>query len=55
MFIIKPYEEKYKADVQQVCINTGPDAAATDPKTSEYIETDSPLPEYFETLLKKLS
>ena len=25
------------------------------PKTSEYIETDSPLPEYFETLLKKLS
>ena len=37
MFIIKPYEEKYKADVQQVCINTGPDAAATDPKTREYI------------------
>lgn len=37
MFIIKPYEEKYKSDVQQVCINTGPDTAATDPKMREYI------------------
>lgn len=25
------------------------------PRTGEYIETDAPLPEYFETLLKKLS
>ena len=37
MFIIKPYEEKYKTDVQQVCLNTGPKAALTDPKLREYI------------------
>lgn len=37
MFIIKPYEEKYKSDVQQVCINTGPKSALKDPKIREYI------------------
>ncbi len=37
MFIIKPYEKKYKTDVQQVCINTGPKSAVTDPKIREYI------------------
>ncbi len=37
MLVIKPYEEKYTKDVQQVCINTGPKAAATDTKIREYI------------------
>lgn len=37
MFVIRPYEEKYKKNVQQVCINTGPDSAATDDKIREYI------------------
>lgn len=37
MFIIKPYEEKYKSDVQQVCLNTGPKSALSDPKMREFI------------------
>ena len=36
-FIIRPYEEKYKSDVQQVCLNTGPKSALTDPVMREYI------------------
>ncbi len=37
MAIIKPYEEKYYKDVQQVCLNTGPAAALTDPKVRDFI------------------
>ncbi len=37
MAIIKPYEEKYYKDVQQVCLNTGPDDALTDPKVRDFI------------------
>lgn len=37
MVIIKGYEAKYREHVQQVCITTGPDEAATDPKVREYI------------------
>ncbi len=37
MLIIKPYEEKYKEDVRQVCINTGPAKAKTNRKISNWI------------------
>lgn len=34
---IKKYQEKYKADLQRVCVNTGPLAAQTDERVREYI------------------
>ena len=37
MVVIKKYEPKYFEDVRQVCINTGPLSAATDPNMREYI------------------
>ena len=37
MVTIKPYEPKYKEDVRQVCINTGPLEAATNPKMHDFI------------------
>lgn len=37
MFVIKPYEEKYKEDVRSVCINTGPPETATDEKVRDFI------------------
>lgn len=37
MVTIKRYEPKYKEDVRQVCINTGPSEASTDPKMRDFI------------------
>ncbi len=37
MAVIKPYEEKYYKDVQQVCLNTGPAEALTDPVVRDFI------------------
>lgn len=37
MVRISPFEEKYKKDVQQVCLNTGPAEALTDKKTADFI------------------
>ncbi len=37
MVRIAPFEEKYKKDVQQVCLNTGPKEALTDKNTADYI------------------
>lgn len=37
MVTIKNYEPKYREDVQQVCINTGPDSAQTDPNMRDFI------------------
>ena len=37
MVTVKKYEPKYYKDVQQVCLNTGPDSALTDPKMRDYI------------------
>ena len=34
---IKKYEEKYRTDVQDICIMTGPASAATDRKVHDYI------------------
>ena len=41
MIEIKPFETKYSEDVRQVCINTGPIKARTDP-----VEQDKLLAEY---------
>ena len=37
MVTIKKYDPKYKEDVREVCINTGPAAAQTDKKVHDYI------------------
>ena len=37
MAVIKKYEPKYFNDVRQVCINTGPPEAKTDPATRDFI------------------
>ena len=37
MVTIKPYEPKYFEDVRQVCINTGPKEASTDPVMRDFI------------------
>ncbi len=37
MVTIKNYEPKYYKDVQQVCLNTGPKDALTDPNTRDFI------------------
>ncbi len=37
MVTVKNYEPKYFEDVRQVCINTGPDSAATDPNMRDFI------------------
>ncbi len=37
MVTIKSYEPKYFEDVRQVCINTGPKEAATDPAMHDFI------------------
>ena len=37
MVTVKNYEPKYFNDVRQVCINTGPDSAATDPNMRDFI------------------
>ncbi|MBQ7121859.1 MAG: GNAT family N-acetyltransferase [Clostridia bacterium] len=37
MVTIKSYEPKYREDVQQVCLNTGPDTALTDPVMRDFI------------------
>ena len=37
MVEIKPYDPKYKDELRQVCINTGPKEAATDKKTRDFI------------------
>ncbi len=37
MVVIKKYEPKYFDDVRQVCINTGPNSAATDPNMRDFI------------------
>ncbi len=37
MVTVKNYEPKYFEDVRQVCINTGPKSAATDPNMRDFI------------------
>lgn len=37
MVTVKSYEPKYYKDVQQVCLNTGPDSALTDPVMRDFI------------------
>ena len=37
MVTVKSYEPKYYKDVQQVCLNTGPDDALTNPNTRDFI------------------
>ncbi len=37
MVTIKSYEPKYCKDVQQVCLNTGPEGSLTDPDTRDFI------------------
>lgn len=37
MVVIKKYEPKYFEDVRQVCINTGPKEASTDPDMRDFI------------------
>ncbi len=37
MVVIKKYEPKYFDDVRQVCINTGPKEASTDPNMRDFI------------------
>ena len=37
MVTVKKYEPKYYKDVQQVCLNTGPDSALTDPMMRDFI------------------
>lgn len=37
MVTVKKYEPKYFEDVRQVCINTGPDSAQTDPNMRDFI------------------
>ena len=37
MVTVKSYEPKYCKDVQQVCLNTGPDSALTDPMMRDFI------------------
>ena len=37
MVEIKPYDPKYKDELRQVCINTGPKEAATDKNTRDFI------------------
>lgn len=37
MVTVKSYEPKYCKDVQQVCLNTGPDSALTDPVMRDFI------------------
>lgn len=37
MVTVKKYEPKYYKDVQQVCLNTGPKNALTDPKMRDFI------------------
>lgn len=37
MVTIKQFEQKYYKDVQQVCLNTGPESALTDPDMRDFI------------------
>ena len=37
MVTVKSYEPKYYKDVQQVCLNTGPESALTDPTMRDFI------------------
>lgn len=39
MITVKPYNEKYRADVQLICMNTGPESVFTDENVKNYILT----------------